>query len=359
MLCMRTAYLLIVLFFLMFLCFPVVDADKGMLPITPGVWVYEPGQKAVIAWNGREEILILSTDVRATVETLVLEILPLPSMPVVESASIQIFQTIQEMIWDEGMNLRAFSSLNDAKAGSVEVVFYEQIGAHNITVVKADRADNLTDWMNSFLSASGVDQQVTLQNFETVVEDYMSRGFRHYVLDIITFSPQERSIDPILFRFNSSTLYYPLLITSPVAGDGEITLFTLTNEKGLNNYWPLQLAYYRTYGGAWHQISLMLSTGDLTKIDLRIAEMFQEGAWLSVLEFKGSLGSLYRDLMLSESAFHQPEGSSDIVPPELPFSTIALFLLLGAALVAVGVIIGAMVVRLLGRKQSGKDDSQR
>jgi hypothetical protein len=249
-----------------------------MIPVTPGVSVREPGQKAIIAWNGQMEILILSTDVTATVETLVLEILPLPSKPVVEAASFQTFQTIQEMIWDEGMNLRAFSSLNDARAGSVEVVFYEQIGAHNLTVVRADRAANLTDWMNNFLSASGVNQQISLRNFEAVVEDYMGRGFRYYVLDIITFQPWESSIDPILFRFNSSTLYYPLLITSPVGGDGEITLFTLTNEKELSDYWPLQRAYYQTYGGAWHQINLMLSRGDLTKIDLRIAELFQDGA---------------------------------------------------------------------------------
>ncbi|MEM3666844.1 MAG: hypothetical protein QW222_07180 [Candidatus Bathyarchaeia archaeon] len=39
-----------------------------MIPIQPQVSVYEPGQKAIIAWNGTEEILILSTDVTANGE---------------------------------------------------------------------------------------------------------------------------------------------------------------------------------------------------------------------------------------------------------------------------------------------------
>ena len=54
---------------------PAVLADRGMLPISD-VSVYGPGQKAIIAWNGDEEILILSTDVRADSDSKVLEILP-------------------------------------------------------------------------------------------------------------------------------------------------------------------------------------------------------------------------------------------------------------------------------------------
>jgi hypothetical protein len=324
-----------------------------MIPVTPGVSVYEPGQKAIVAWNGQEEILILSTDVLATAETLVLEILPLPSEPVVEAASFQSFQRIQEMIWEEGVYLREFSTVNDARSGSVEVLFHEQIGAHNLTVVEASRAVDLVDWMNDFLSASGVDQEMTLQDFQAVVEDYVSRGFRHYVLDIITFSSEERSIDPILFRFNSSTLYYPLLITSPIGGDGELTLFTLTDEKGLGDYWPLQPAYYQISGGTLRQIQFMLSMGDLAKIDLRIESLFQDGAWLSVLRFEGSLSLLNRDLMLSESAFDPVADSSQTILIELPSDAIALFFLLGTGSALLGVLIGVLASRLFGTKQAG------
>jgi len=35
----------------------------------------------VIAWNGKEEILILSTDLHASQETKVLEVIPMPGEP--------------------------------------------------------------------------------------------------------------------------------------------------------------------------------------------------------------------------------------------------------------------------------------
>jgi len=347
---MRRACLLVVLLFLASFCFPVAYADRGMIPVTPDVSVYEPGQKAIVAWNGQEEILILSTDVSASSETVVLEILPLPSRPVVEAASFQSFQRIQEMIWEEGVSLKTFANTYDARSGSVEVLFHEQIGAHNITVVEAGIAGALVDWANSFLLASGVDQEITLQNFESVVEDYMGRGFRHYVLDIITFSPAERSIDPILYRFDSSTLYYPLLITSPVGGDGEITLFTLTEGKLTRDYQPFSLAFYRAFGGQLQPIQFVLSRGDLSKIDLRIGELFPEGAWLNVLKYEGNLGYLNGDLMISGPAFQPPVDSSQTLVVELPFNIVAVSFLLGAVAVSLGIVIGALIVWRSGKK---------
>jgi hypothetical protein len=331
-------------------CFPVAYADRGMIPVTPDVSVYEPGQKAIVAWNGEEELLILSTDVSASSETAVLEILPLPSMPVVEAASFQSFQTIQEMIWEEGVSLKTFANTYDARSGSVEVLFHEQIGAHNITVVEAALAGALVEWANSFLLASGVDQEIALRDFESVVEDYMSRGFRHYVLDIITFLPEERSIDPILYKFDSSTLYYPLLITSPIGGDGELMLFTLTEEKLARNYQPFSLSLYRASGGQQQPIQFVLSRGDLSKIDLRLGELFPEGAWLNVLKYEGNLGYLNTDLMISDPAFQPSADSSQGLVVELPFNIVAVSFLLGAVAVSLGIVIGALIVRWAGKK---------
>ncbi len=347
---MKKACVLVVLSFLALFWFPVAYADRGMIPVYPEVSVYEPGQKAIVAWNGQEEILILSTDVSASAETLVLEILPLPSEPVVEAASFHAFETIQWMIWQEAVDFGKYSTTDNARAGSVEVLFHEEIGAHNITVVEASDSGALIDWMNGFLSASGVDQEVTLQDFESVVDDYMSRGFKHYVLDLITFSPEERSIDPILYRFDSSTLYYPLLITSPVGGDGEITLFTLTKDRLTVDYEPFRLASYFVDGGQSQRIQFMLSRGDLSRIDLRIGELLPSGAWLSVLQYEGSLSYLDRDLMMSDSAFTSSAGSVQTVIVEVPYGVLALYFGLGALSVSLGVVIAILIFHLSRKK---------
>jgi hypothetical protein len=110
----------------------------------------------------------------------------------------------------------------------VSIVFYEKIGAHSITIVEASDQSQLINWMADFLQSNGVGDEVYLQDFEPIVEDYMARGFRYYVLDLITISPELKSIEPILYWFNSSFLYYPLKITSPVDGESNVTLFLFT-----------------------------------------------------------------------------------------------------------------------------------
>jgi len=338
---LRRPYIIIVWLLLSAVSFPLVYADRGMIPVTPGVSVYEPGQKAIIAWNGQEEILILSTDVSSTQETIVLEILPLPSKPVVEAASFQSFEEIQSMIWEEGISRLMYSSQNDARYGSVEVLFHQQIGAHNITVVKADDTSDLVDWATSFLEENNVNEEVSLGEFESVIEDYMNRGFRHYALDLVNFSQEQRSVNPILYRFDSSFLYYPLVITSPVAGNSKITLFILTNDKVNQDYWPMEKAFYFVNGGASQAIEFVLSKGDLSKIDLRIGGLFQDEAWLTVLRYEGELNLLTRDLMISEEALTPPIN----VEVTLPITLIILIFLLGTASTLAGVAAAFLITR--------------
>ena len=188
---------ILVFSFIVLMCLSPVYADRGLIPVEPDVTVYEPGQKAILAWNGHVEIMILSTDVVSSQQTVVLEILPLPSEPTVEAGRFQSFQTIQTLIWNEGRNQFTLSGDKDVRSGSIEIVFHEEIGAHNITVVKASDTSELSEWMDTFLKASDVDDMVSLGNFETVVEDYMTRGFHYYVLDLITVSSEDRSVDPI------------------------------------------------------------------------------------------------------------------------------------------------------------------
>lgn len=312
----------------------VVRADRGMIPIDSGVSVYEPGQKAIIAWDGKEEILILSTDVVSSGETLVVELLPLPSNPKrVELASFKSFEEIHEMIW--GIH----RSLSTPKGEGVDIVFHEKIGSHDVTIVKAGDSSELVGWMRDFLRNSNITQEVSLQSFEQVVEDYMARGFRYYVLDLITVSPDQKSVEPILYWFNTSFLYYPLAITSPVGGNTKITLFLITEGAIQDEYYPLRLAGYQTPNG-WKPIRAWLSNGELSKIDLRIGELLKGGAWMSVLTYTGSLSVLTEDLMITEEAI----ASINLINTPLE-TIIALSVFLGATCTLAGVVVTFLIMR--------------
>jgi hypothetical protein len=177
----------------------------------------------------------------------------------------------------------------------------------------------------------------------------MKKGFRYYVLDLVTFSPEEKSLDAILYRFDSSFLYYPLLITSPVGGNGEITLFVMTKSKVDEDYWPMQKAVYTIYGSGGfpltptnqQPIEFMLSRGELSKIDLRIGEILPDGAWLTVFRYEGFLSFLTRDLMISEAALN-PAINVEVT---VPVALIILCFLLGAASALAGVATTLLITR--------------
>jgi hypothetical protein len=330
-------FLVFIVIFLLFTS-AVAYADRGMIPIQPEVSIYEPGQKAIIAWDGKEEILILSTDVLSNGESLVVELLPLPSNPSrVELASFKSFEEISKIIWNAGVKTYGERSLQ--VEDGVEMVFHEKIGAHDITIVKADDSSQLVSWMTSFLRSSNITQSVSLQNFEPVVEDYMARGFRYYVLDLITVSPEQKSVEPVLYWFNASFLYYPLEITSPVNGNTKITLFLFTKGTIQDEYYPLRMAGYQTPDG-WKPIKSWLSNGELSKIDLRIGELLKDGAWMSALRYNGSLSALTDDLMITEEAV-TPTNSANVHLETI----IALSVILGATCTLAGVAITFLITR--------------
>jgi len=210
-----------------------VNADKGMVSISPvEIALYEPGQKAIICWDGTEEILILSTDVRAEEPTKALEIFPLPDLPTVEMCNQSVFETLKDLAERpqlasagakglDGMNAKA------APPPEVEVVFHEILGVHNITIIKTDTSDGFANWVNDFLNNSGL----TPMNFpmaEKVAASYIKRDINYFVLDILELTGDLKSPEPIMYRFNSSGVYYPMEISSLTGGESHILLFILT-----------------------------------------------------------------------------------------------------------------------------------
>ena len=136
--------------FLVFFIQPFL-ADRGMIP-PHDIWIYEPGQKGIIGWNGTHEVLILSTDVYASEVTTVLEVLPLPSMPEVEEGSFDSFIQIQYLLDERNyIDYGLQPLLDNVRGTSIEVLFHEQIGAHDITVVRAEHSEELINWANGFL----------------------------------------------------------------------------------------------------------------------------------------------------------------------------------------------------------------
>ncbi len=357
--------LLLALVFALFLpSISISHADMGMVPVGPSVSVYEPGQKAIVAWNGQEETLILSTDVNAVNETWVLQIMPLPSNPKkIEKASFESFVAIQDLLVTNARVVLGDNYLSESTK-SVEITFHERIGAHDITVVKAANTSELMSWAEDFLESNNVTQDFSLENFETVIEEYMARGFRFFALDIIQLSADQKSVEPILYQFETSFLYYPLKISSPISGNTKITLFLLTNGKIESNFfsssYPIYLftrAYYQGLS-QWEPIELNLTKGQLSIIDLRLGEFFSNGACLTVVNYEGPLSWLTKDFMISETSImtnQKPETPSQDNSTDSQLNAAYFFLagiIAGAAYLLAGAAFIIGVIRMIQRTKN-------
>lgn len=288
---------------------PVALADRGMVPISD-VSVYGPGQKAIIAWDGGEEILILSTDVRASRASQVLEILPLPSEPKIEKGDFASFKQLDKLIKEHfpvALGDRfGKGTLGPPEAG-VEIVFHEKIGAHDITVVKAADSNELVQWAEKFLKDAGIEHKISSPKLESVTQSYMAQDINYFVFDLIEVSSEPKSIEPIVYRFDTDFLYYPLKISTLASGWTDINLFLLTPQP-LDLYWlskgselPQGMEIGKFYGKNGPEfIQFRVNKDELASIDKNIASLLRENAWLTAMSYHGDLASLAQDLKISQ-----------------------------------------------------------
>ncbi|MCK4733526.1 MAG: DUF2330 domain-containing protein [Methanophagales archaeon] len=309
---MKNKYLVILALALVFILLApsLVSANRGMIVVGPReVSLQESGQNAIVAWNGDEEIIILSTDAKSSESTLVLEVLPLPSNPTtVEEGSFDSFTKLTEIInkkvraiREEGMTK---SLGRDAVTPGIEITFHKKIGAHDVTVVKVNDLNHFINWVENFTTEMGFEHTEISSEFENSVAGYLNRDIKFFVFDVIESSEDKQSIKPLIYRFKSDFLYYPLEITA--ASDAgwsrsEVNIFLITkgiiNEDIVEdiNLWPRTGFYY----------GIELSEEELKEISPEVADLFSS-AYVMNAYYSGKLNRLNKDLVVYKQDIHIP-----------------------------------------------------
>lgn len=208
-------------------------ADRGMIPHDPNVQLFEPNQRALIAWSGQEEILLLTTDLRASAPTRVLEVLPCPSEPTVKKGSLKTFEHATYVInthirrpdkkRNGGKSVDSHS--RDQSAG--EVTFHAQIGAHDVSVTHVLSGDGFVSWIENALKNQGVKNPTVPAWVKSAISGYIAEGFDWFVFDSVELGPEIKTAQPLAYRFKTDRLFYPLKITK-VNGPTTVDLIILT-----------------------------------------------------------------------------------------------------------------------------------
>jgi hypothetical protein len=211
-------------------------ADRGSIPLHPNVQIFEPKQRAIIAWNGTEEILLLSTDMSASAKTKVLEIIPFPSEPVVSEGDVEIFRKAMKLVNEKLQkrgDLAAQEEGREVERGSPagEVTFHQVIGANDVMVIHVLDVNSFIDWVKRYFSAYGVKNPKIPEALTTVIDEYLKEGYLWFVFDVVSLDAVPATREAIQYRFKTESLFYPLRISRTEEGETAIELLVLSQRQ--------------------------------------------------------------------------------------------------------------------------------
>lgn len=302
------------------ICFPTVYGDGGIIG-PPQIYIQEKAQNAIVAWNCVEEVLILSVDIESSESTKVLRVIPLPSNPIeVKEGSFESFTKLQDIIneklidlWGRSYTLDGDKDNAGTAPSTVEITFHDVLGAHNITVVKILDVTNFSIWATDFASSAGLINITFSSQFQDMVEEYIENNISYFVFDIIDTSEDEYSINPIVYRFETDFLFFPLKITA--ASDvGEtyahVNVFCIAKDRIKKEIFT-NISFYSNLGRYsfydYYFSNINLTEEELLEISDDIYDIFKDDPILMSYRYTGQYTDLEGDIIAYESDFVYPD----------------------------------------------------
>jgi hypothetical protein len=302
------------------LAFPLASADRGMVIIDPPNVVFtESGQQAIIAWDGQEEVLLLSTDVSSSEPARVLEVLPVPSnVTEVKEGSIESFRTLVRLI-NSKLPSRDYplglGKQEENRAPGVEIQFHQRIGPHEVMIVKVNDADYFKYWVRDFAFSRNFTYSEISTDFRKAITDYIERDIRFFIFDVISTNQTRQSVSPLMYRFRSDCLYYPMKITSASnVSDSysSLDLFLLSGQGTADREDVIGLGLYPEAG---FTDAIKLKRSELEEVAGFFGQLLPDGAYAMKISYDGPFKQLTSDLMLKKESFTKP-GSTPWVGPD-------------------------------------------
>jgi hypothetical protein len=277
-------------------------ADRGSIPFKPNVQVFEPNQRAMIAWNGEEEILVLTTDLKASEATKVLEVMPFPAEPKAAKGDTEVFRKATELI---NRKLRPVAAKMVTR-GPVpaadgppplqpagEITFHEKIGAHDISVARVLNSEGFIEWVNGYLQKAGVNNPVIPESIQTSVKEYLKEDFGWFVFDVVDLDDKPKTNEAIQYRFKTDSLFYPMKISRTGKGQTTIDLLILT-PKLLRNFPGISFDTVRL-----RHPPVSITSAELRNLNEDMDQLLghREDMRLRIWRIEGALSSFDKDLI--------------------------------------------------------------
>ena len=277
-----------------------IYADRGSIPFKPNVKIFEPIQRAMIAWDGKEEILLLSTDLKASESTKVLEVIPLPSEPIVKKGDVEVFRKATALI-NRKLRERQVMAFGKRHKGpkpegspAGEITFHKKIGVHDISVTHVLDDNGFVEWVEKYLKSVGVENPIIPEAMKSVVNEYLNEGFSWFVFDVVSLDEGPKTNEAIQYRFKTDFLFYPMKITRTEEGYTLVELLILT-PKLLSNFSGIPVEEVKLL----HK-PVSINSKDLRGLNKEMDNLLRhrENMKLRVWQIRGKLSSFKKDLIV-------------------------------------------------------------
>ncbi len=305
----KIPYFLLVLSFGILAAPLAVGANGGMVHWPPQIYVSQTDQNAIVAWNGTEEILVLSTNwskPAGSGEVTLLKTVPLPSNPSeIKEGDTAIFEKMVDVLnqkisvtWGTAATGKGSDSKAE-NAPSVEVVFQKVIGAHDVTVVKVNNPEEFSNWIDGFAAGKKLEKKQISEEFKNGLKSYLKRNINYFVFDVATLSDDDNTIKPLVYRFSTRYFYFPMLVSgvSEIAdSETRINLFLVYPDtmKLPPSVWQGNVDYsVSDYG-----FEIPLTNSELKGVFEPLASLFYGDVSVRRFQMFGKLSKIDKDLML-------------------------------------------------------------
>ncbi|MGA1792534.1 MAG: DUF2330 domain-containing protein [Thermoplasmatota archaeon] len=275
-----------------------VQGDGGYIPMM-NINVYEPGQNAIICWNGEQERMYLSINIYADEPTEGIHFVPFPSLPRVSLGDFETFENMERVFLRE-LDFHSFDNYNsDGTSGggggeekSFEVKFTATLGSHSITVIEVVDPEDFKDQINELMEQVGSTIEAWPTGLEDVIVGYCNKGYSYFAIDRFQIGNEPGSVEPLIYDFKSRELVFPLEISSILKGQTSVKLALITSEDH-----PIDISgVIGKYGKKGEGI---LSLSDVLEVDPSLDKLFDGRCIGQYFEMRLNLPDLKGDFIIS------------------------------------------------------------
>lgn len=288
---MRAGFLFVVLL----LAWPAFT-DSALIPVDRRAEPRKLRQQALIAWDGKTQVMLTTANIRCDRPTLALEVMPLPRQP-----SLGIGRTIAFAETLSGLNSR-FAQLKEAGYDfsktevkkireAMEMEVEEIVVPEQMAVLPAADYQELEGLIKRRLHDAGMARPVIPEHCRAGLKASLAAGCKWFVFSLVRLGRGDQTRGAIHVTFATEQLFYPMRVNSRDPGEVLVKLLVMSN------------LVENTYGIPREKIELMhrpvpIHPVNMIDIDKPIYRLFQNEAYvfLRIWHVEGDYRDFQADL---------------------------------------------------------------